>query len=211
MAKDFTAITTKYTTRMPVLYQDVILKADKKLNTIDVFNRYSAIWDTGATNTVVSSKVVKELQLVPIGKVNAYTANGPSEVNKYFVTLLLPNNLTINDMEVTEGQLGDNLDLLLGMDIISLGDFSITNVNDKTVFTFRFPSCETIDYCKEAEDIKKKISLKDLQEQEKNLKQHGNEKCPCGSGQKYRFCCGKQQIKETKERLNKIKSETLKN
>lgn len=34
------------------------------------------------------------------------------------------------------------------MDIISKGDFAITNVDGKTVFSFRIPSVETIDFVK---------------------------------------------------------------
>lgn len=42
--------------------------------------------------------------------------------------------------------LGPNIDLLIGMDIISLGDFAITNVNGKTTFSFRLPSTSIIDF-----------------------------------------------------------------
>ena len=34
------------------------------------------------------------------------------------------------------------------MDIISKGDFTVTNDNGKTVFTFRYPSLECIDFVK---------------------------------------------------------------
>ena len=36
--------------------------------------------------------------------------------------------------------------VLIGMDIITSGDFSVSNYNGKTVFTFRTPSQERIDY-----------------------------------------------------------------
>ena len=39
------------------------------------------------------------------------------------------------------------------MDIIRHGDFSITNVNNKTTFSFRTPSVEEIDYVKESRNI----------------------------------------------------------
>ena len=35
------------------------------------------------------------------------------------------------------------------MDIITFGDFVITNINNLTVFSFRFPSQTTIDFVKE--------------------------------------------------------------
>ena len=46
--------------------------------------------------------------------------------------------------------LGDDIDVLIGMDIIQHGDFSITNVNNKTTFSFRTPSMKEIDYVKES-------------------------------------------------------------
>ena len=36
--------------------------------------------------------------------------------------------------------------VLIGMDIITLGDFAITNQNHTTTFSFRMPSLHTIDY-----------------------------------------------------------------
>lgn len=208
MSKNFTAITTKYKGRQLILHQQIILKADDKINTIKKEKKYNAIWDTGATNTVVSKEVAKEMKLIPVGKVEVSTANGKTITDKYIISLEFPNQLTINDMEVTGGNLGDNVDMLLGMDIISLGDFSVTNVDNKTTFTFRFPSCETIDYCKEARVIKNKNNLKILKEQEKLIKQHGNERCPCGSGRKYRYCCGRKKLEEIQSEYNNSKKDT---
>ena len=36
--------------------------------------------------------------------------------------------------------------ILDGMDIISLGDFAITNQNGQTTFSFRIPSSQTIEF-----------------------------------------------------------------
>ena len=43
---------------------------------------------------------------------------------------------------------------LIGMDIISQGDFSISNKDKKTTFSFRFPSYEEIDFVAEYNEIK---------------------------------------------------------
>lgn len=204
MQKEFTATTTKYGGRQRILFQEVVLRTDSKINSADMSKKYKAIWDTGATNTVVSNKVVEEMKLVPNGKSKVNTANGETITNKYIATLELPNQLTINDMEITGGNLGNDVDLLLGMDIITLGDFSITNVNNQTIFSFRYPSCETIDYCGQARKIRKRKNLNELKKQEALLKQHGNEKCPCGSGRKYRYCCGKEEIKRLQKELEAV-------
>ena len=41
------------------------------------------------------------------------------------------------------------------MDIIKHGDFSITNTNNRTTFSFRTPSIQEIDYVKESKKYKK--------------------------------------------------------
>ena len=51
-----------------------------------------------------------------------------------------------------EGE-GIAIRILIGMDIIKHGDFSITNVNGKTTFSFRTPSVKEIDYVKESRNI----------------------------------------------------------
>ena len=40
----------------------------------------------------------------------------------------------------------DEYDAIFGMDIISLGDFAITNQNGQTTFSFRIPSSQTIEF-----------------------------------------------------------------
>ncbi len=45
----------------------------------------------------------------------------------------------------------DSVDVLIGMDVIGLGDFSITNKDGKTTFSFREPSMEEIDYTEREE------------------------------------------------------------
>jgi hypothetical protein len=36
--------------------------------------------------------------------------------------------------------------VIIGMDIITLGDFAISNKDEKTVLSFRIPSVDTIDF-----------------------------------------------------------------
>jgi len=203
MIPTFIAFTISGRGRLSVLKSDVEVTIDKKINPDSEKKKYQAIWDTGATNTVISNRVANEMKLVPTGMVKVSTANGTTEAYKYIVSLVLPNKLVIEDIEVTSGNLGDGVDLLIGMDIICLGDFAVTNVNGKTIFSYRYPSCETIDYCKEAKKIKNKRIEKEIKKGEAFIKQHGNEKCSCGSGRKYRYCCGKEEIERLKKQLPK--------
>ena len=111
------------------------------------FFEYNAIWDTGAVRTVISPKVVANLGLQPRGKVAMYHANGVSYVNTYFVNLLLPNKMEVQILQVMDGNLPD-ADILLGMDVIGLGDFAITAPQGKTLFSFSQPSQYAIDFKK---------------------------------------------------------------
>lgn len=105
----------------------------------------NAIWDTGAMRSVISTSVVKRLSLKPTGMTRIFHANGESVVNTYSVNILLPNQVFFSSLPVTEGLLNDT-DVLIGMDIISRGDFSITAANNKTKFSFQLPSTHDVDY-----------------------------------------------------------------
>lgn len=109
---------------------------------------YTALWDTGSTMTVISSELAKELCLDPAGEIEAETASGKYKTNKYILSISLPNHLNIENIMVSSGKLMPGIDLLIGMDIIGLGDFAITNKDNKTMFSFRFPSVNNIDFVK---------------------------------------------------------------
>ena len=111
-------------------------------------SQFITLWDTGASGMVISKNVVSRLNLKPTGVARVFHANGESLVNTYLVNIFLPNQVGIQFIKVTEGIL-NSYDLLIGMDIISSGDFSITNVGGKTTFSFRMPSVREIDYLHE--------------------------------------------------------------
>lgn len=106
-----------------------------------------ALWDTGATICCVSENVINQLSLVATGKTRMSTPSSEDElVDTYLVNLLLPNNILIEDVVVAQSKIGaQGIGLLVGMDIISRGDFLITN-NGETVFSFRMPSEGTMDF-----------------------------------------------------------------
>jgi hypothetical protein len=135
---------------------------------------YKAIWDTGATGSCISPRVVAEFGLIPITKRDVYIAtSGPDskeEKNVYLVSIGLPNRVGIPSLTVTDVNLHD-ADVLIGMDIVGAGDFAISNFQGKTVCTFRMPSTEKISFVPIASE-------------------HRNALCPCGSGKKYKKCHG---------------------
>ena len=109
---------------------------------------FKAIWDTGATASVISRAVVDTCQLKPIGFGKVYHAQGESTTEVYVVSIKLPNGVLISPVRVTRGVLKDT-DVLIGMDIISKGDFAVTNRGNRTRFSFRIPSRADIDFVSE--------------------------------------------------------------
>lgn len=172
------AFTTSYNSISNKLINEATLSYNDKTYKTDL-----AQWDTGATHTCISKNVVSHLGLIPIGQRPIKTPSGKEIVNEYRIDVKLQNeNVLLNDVFVIDSEIGDQgIDVLIGMDIISLGDFSVTNYNSKTVFSFRVPSQGCTDYVKL---INTSIPIR------KN-KIQPNDLCPCGSGKKYKRCCGK--------------------
>lgn len=139
-----------------------------------------ALWDTGATGSVIKKNIVETLQLKPTGMARVHTASGDDDQRTYLIGIGLPNKVMFNQVRVTEAPLVGNFDILIGMDIINNGDLAITNCNGKTIFSFRIPSVAVTDFVKEQEAID---ALK--------MKTGRNALCPCGSGKKYKHCHGK--------------------
>lgn len=125
-----------------------------------------ALWDTGATRSVITASTAKILGLTSIGPTKVNHVGGSHQSNTYLVNVYLPNNVTVVGVRVTECPDKD-FDVIIGMDIISQGDFSITNVGGQTWASFRVPSVQRIDYVDEAN----KIRFAGVQR---------NQPCPCG-------------------------------
>lgn len=122
------------------------VKSDEKT----IPRMWNGLWDTGASNSSIDKRVAEYLGLESAGKVCLSTANGDIFVDSYFVNIGLPNGVIVENLFVSESDLGDEIDVLIGMDVISKGDFSITNFNGKTTFSFRIPSIEDVDFVKKA-------------------------------------------------------------
>ena len=148
------------------------------------YKKFFAIWDTGATNTVISEEVVKDCGLKPVGMTRVRQADGTTEdVNDYLVDIRLPNAVEVHNIRVTEGRLRDQANVLVGMDIITKGDFAVTNYNGKTAFSLRIPSTERIDFTEQLPESKSPVKVPP--------KVGRNTPCPCNSGKKYKNCCQK--------------------
>jgi hypothetical protein len=114
------------------------------------YKKFVAIWDTGATGTVITQAVADACGLKPTGMMRVYGVAGAHDTETYLVNVSLPNGIGFANIKVTKGNLAGGADVLIGMDIITTGDFAITNKDGKTTFSFRCPSQTEIDYVAEA-------------------------------------------------------------
>lgn len=110
-----------------------------------IYNSHHAIWDTGATNSVITKKVADQLSLEPIGMTQVHTAGGCVDCNIYSINICLPNSININNVTVTEAPL-EGFDVLIGMDIIGLGDFAVSSQDGNTMVSYRIPSDGPVDF-----------------------------------------------------------------
>ena len=158
----------------------------------------TALWDTGASISCISKKVIEQLQLIPAGYTKLKTPSGETNNSPLFlIDIELPNKVVIPCITVAGSEIGnqnvdvftpggqvltESLDMLIGMDIIMHGDFCVSNFNNRTIFSFRIPSIAETDYVKH---------LNALSPHKNAPSPDRNEPCPCGSGKKYKNCCGK--------------------
>ena len=94
-----------------------------------------------------------------------YGVHGKEDSPTFLILLGLPNKVAFRNLRVTLGELPGS-DILIGMDIISHGDFTITNHKNHTVCSFRTPSQKTIDF---VEDQKRKGPRKDKYKSKRRL------------------------------------------
>lgn len=109
---------------------------------------FVGVWDTGATGCAITKDVADAIGVKPCGIANVAGVHGTQPVNTYFIALHLPTGNTIPLLEATELDPSAGCDFLIGMDVICMGDFAISNVGGQTVFTYRSPSQEVFDFTK---------------------------------------------------------------
>jgi len=110
--------------------------------------KYRAFWDTGSNKSIISPKVVSDLSLEPLLEKDVYlkTSNKLSSHKSYEVDIQCKRIFTITTHVLCTDMIEpDKYDVLIGMDIISMGDFCISNYKGKTFFSFRFPSINKVD------------------------------------------------------------------
>ena len=123
----------------PNIVENVLTECDIYTADGHKFHTERAMWDTGADTTIISSRIVNELKLQPYKQGGIAGIGGATGSNVYLVHVLVPTGDFVTSVEVMESDFED-IDVLIGMDVIIFGDFLITNKDGKTIFQFRTPS-----------------------------------------------------------------------
>jgi hypothetical protein len=109
----------------------------------DDIRTYKAIWDTGATETLISNKVITNLQLEKTSEVEISTINGTIQSNRYGCLILLEHHSKSINMQPAEFSHRKECDVIIGMDIIRHGLFILDKGNFSfTIDQLKFPFTE---------------------------------------------------------------------
>lgn len=104
--------------------------SEERFHEIKQRHEYKCVWDTGATSTSISRRIVQELGLIPTGKTQfrGVGAAGQEEIihdaYTYLVNVHFPHKVLIAGVTVADAEPG-GCDVLLGMDIIRFGDLAL--------------------------------------------------------------------------------------
>lgn len=101
---------------------------------------FEAMWDTGSQLCLISQSVINKCGLKPIGHSLNRTASDVEKTPVYNIAVFLPSGVCILSANATRLTRGP--DVIIGMNIIRLGDLIITNRNGVTKFSFQFPGGE---------------------------------------------------------------------
>lgn len=99
-----------------------------------------AIWDTGATGSMISADVAQRLNLRPLGETRILGVHGAQKAKVYKVDLVFKQaDVILPGIRVSEADAGGGFDLLVGMDIIGRGMFGIYGNGESLSVVFGLP------------------------------------------------------------------------
>jgi predicted aspartyl protease len=108
-----------------------------------------ALWDTGANMSAITPEIQQRLKATPIDKKAIAGIHSTQVVDVVYITIELPNKVIKKNIEVVVCNIATNVGMIIGMDIISLGDFALSNGKGQTLFSFAVPPFEEkIDFSK---------------------------------------------------------------
>ena len=92
------------------------------------------MWDTGSTVTILSPRLIAQLNPEAFRQGGISGIGGQTEGNTYLLHVLLPTGDAITFQEVYEADI--EYDAIIGMDIITKGSLHLDNSDGEIIFTF---------------------------------------------------------------------------
>ena len=119
-----------------------VASSDSLISNIPI--KIKSLWDTGATLTIIKPQLMDKLKLRMVRAGSSATIAGlGANMHKADYTVLsiqLRDNFEINWCPVYVLDFSVDVDIIIGMDIIGMGDFAVCNTNNETSFSFAVPS-----------------------------------------------------------------------
>ena len=110
--------------------------------TLNTSVKAKALWDTGATLTCIKPALFQYIAIPLLGAIGTKTMTGIGgkiEAPAILVNLFITSTLIIEGCPAFMVDLPKDIDILIGMDIIGMGDFAVCNTDSKTSFSFAMP------------------------------------------------------------------------
>jgi hypothetical protein len=98
----------------------------------------AAIWDTGATTSLVNEKIVNALRLKEIGIVQVKHVAETAAFPVHLAAIEIQGGMKIKEHRLVSFPSLHAFDMIIGMDIIALGNFCVENKNGNSVFSFKY-------------------------------------------------------------------------
>lgn len=104
----------------------------------------NALWDTGSTTTIICPEIVQAMNLEIQSIENVMHLLGYGDVNTYQLDMFLPEKVVFQKIKVIEMPIRNRyFDMIIGMDIIQLGEFCIKKEQGKITMSFGVnPNCK---------------------------------------------------------------------
>ena len=142
---------------------------------------FFAVWDTGAMTSCIKNSIAVKYDLPIRGELECTGVNGTTTVNTYLASLTLPNNAIINEIVLCSCDDSCLCDILIGMDIITKGEFLVSTYNNLTTYSFQMPAINL-------SSLDRIVFRGDI-----DINFHPafypDMLCPCGSKIKFSDCC----------------------
>jgi len=113
----------------------------------------NALWDTGAMMSAITPDIRDKLKAPSVDRKTIAGIHSSQEVDIVSIMLELPNNVVKRTFKAAVCNIASSAEMIIGMDIISLGDFALSNGNDQPLFSFAVPPfVNKIDFSKRQDE-----------------------------------------------------------